>query len=90
MNRPPQDLANRIERTYREVTGATHRRGAGKWIATLARIHPMTVSRILAGAQPADRIEATLDAIDVGRALGSRQSKGGLKLHKPSQSRKRG
>jgi hypothetical protein len=63
------DLSRRIDRAYREATGATHKRGAGKWIAQLARLHPMTVSRILGGAQPPDRIEAVLDAIEHGRRL---------------------
>lgn len=69
------DLAARIDAAFREATGARHKRGAGQWIAKLARLHPMTVSRILAGAQRADRIEAVLDGIEHGRQLG--QKKGG-------------
>ena len=72
-----KELADRIERLYREATGATHQRGAMKWIATLGRIHPQSISRIVSGAQPADRIEALLDAVDLGRRLGRKQKRGG-------------
>lgn len=74
---PRGNLAARIDRVFREATGATHRRGAGKWIAQLARIHPQSVSRIIAGSQPSDRIEAVLDAIELGRRLGRPRKRGG-------------
>jgi len=67
MARRREDLAARIEAVYRHATGAAHRRGANKWIAGLARMHPLSVSRVLAGRQSADRLEAILDAIEVGR-----------------------
>lgn len=61
------DLARRVEQVFMEMTGAETPRGARAWIADLARITPVSVSRILAGDQPADRIEAALDAIEAGR-----------------------
>ncbi len=73
MGRRRTELAARIDAVFREATGAKHKRGAVKWIAKLARLHPMTVSRILAGSQQAERIEAVLDAIELGRRLGQKK-----------------
>lgn len=72
----PERLADRLERAFQEATGATTSRGARAWIARLARLDPRSVSRMLAGELPADRIEATLDAIEVGRLARARE-KGG-------------
>ena len=60
-------LVKRLEDAFRRTTGAPTARGARAWIARLARLDPRSVSRMLAGEIPADRIEATLDAIKAGR-----------------------
>lgn len=67
-NTPSQGpLGTRLEKAFREVTGARTGRGARAWIARLARLDPRSVSRMLSREIPADRIEATLDAIELGR-----------------------
>lgn len=60
-------LARRVERAYMETTGSRTPRGARAWVGRLARIHPVSVSRMLGGDLPADRIEAVLDALETGR-----------------------
>jgi len=63
----PNRITDRLEQAFRATTGATTSRGARAWIARLARLDPTSVSRMLRGELPPDRIEATLDAIDAGR-----------------------
>ena len=77
MGKRRDDLAARIDAIYREATGAEHQRGWNQWFAGLARVHPLTVSRAISGDRPPDRIEAILDAIELGRQLGPRKSKRG-------------
>ena len=64
---PDGDLTQRLEEAYRRTTGAATPRGARAWVARLARLDKRSVSRMLGGQIPADRIEATLDAIEAGR-----------------------
>lgn len=66
-------LADRIERAYIETTGSRTGWGARAWIARLARLDSRSVSRMLAGELPPDRIEATLDALAEGRRAAERE-----------------
>src|SRR5688500_8090271 len=86
-NEPRPDLREQIDSLYLEATGATSRYGANEWVARLARVHPTSISRVLSGAQDADRIEAILAAIEVGRALGRRDATVDAKLAKMSDVR---
>jgi hypothetical protein len=72
MRRTDTELAERVEQAFMSTTGETSRRGARTWISRLARLHPRSVSRILAGDLPSDRIEAVLDALDAGWWAGFR------------------
>lgn len=69
-------LLRRLEEAFRRVTGAKTPRGARAWIAGLARLDRRSVARMLAGEIPPDRILATLDAIEAGRAALRRERYG--------------
>ena len=71
-----EELARRLEDAFIRVTGSSSPRGARAWIAQLARLDKRSVSRMLAGEIPADRIESTLDAIAAGREAFRRERYG--------------
>jgi hypothetical protein len=73
VKRTDTDLARRVERAYMRATGKAVPRGARAWIGRLARLDPRSVSRMLAGDLPPDRIEAILDAIEEGRRAAARK-----------------
>lgn len=80
-------LRERVENLYREATGASSGHGAYAWIANVGRVSTVSVSRMLSGDQPADRLESILAAVEVGHQLGRDDAKSAAKLAKMSDER---